>query len=279
MPAHTVAQALAYINWTLVLALGLGCFAAAVLFRRTTNPTGGYLSAVCGFAAVFGILAWLADTGLPAPIGLVISAAPAGIDQARQAAILIFAGACLVAAFRVRRGSGLVVTGTIGLGAGLTAFGLGAAGWSSGPTVAVPLLLQFVVLSVASGGCLATLILGHWYLVTPRLSERPLLVASRLLTLIAAMQLLLFLTWAAFGTGSAAGGRPFSELTGPSALFVWLRLVVSILGPLVLGAMAERTARTRSMESATGLLYVDFAAVISGTIVAAALAYGSGLLV
>jgi len=68
-------------------------------------------------------------------------------------------------------------------------------------------------------------------------------------------------------------------LTGGAALFVWLRLVVSLVAPLVLSVMAHRTARTRSMESATGLLYIALAAVTSGTIVAAGLAYGSGILV
>jgi hypothetical protein len=43
--------------------------------------------------------------------------------------------------------------------------------------------------------------------------------------------------------------------------------------------MAVRTARTRSMESATGLLYIDLAAIASGTIVASGLYYAFGLLV
>jgi hypothetical protein len=43
--------------------------------------------------------------------------------------------------------------------------------------------------------------------------------------------------------------------------------------------MALRTAQTRSMESATGLLYINLAAVLAGTIGAAALYVSSGLLV
>ena len=46
---------------------------------------------------------------------------------------------------------------------------------------------------------------------------------------------------------------PFAALTGAQALFVWLRLVVGILFPLLLAWMAWKTAQTRSMESATGL--------------------------
>ena len=49
--------------------------------------------------------------------------------------------------------------------------------------------------------------------------------------------------------------------------------------PIVLVWMAWRTALTRSMESATGLLYINFAAVLAGTIGAAALYVSSGILV
>ena len=74
-------------------------------------------------------------------------------------------------------------------------------------------------------------------------------------------------------------GEPFSTLTGPEALFVWLRLIVGIVFPLVLVWMAWRTALTRSMESATGLLYIELAVVLASTIVAAGLVFGEGLLV
>ena len=74
-------------------------------------------------------------------------------------------------------------------------------------------------------------------------------------------------------------GTPFGALTGSNAALVWLRLVVGIIFPLVLAMMAYRTALTRSMESATGLLYIELTLVLASTIVAAGLAVGTGLLV
>ena len=62
-------------------------------------------------------------------------------------------------------------------------------------------------------------------------------------------------------------------------LLVALRLLVTIAFPIVLVWMAWRTALTRSMESATGLLYINFAAVLAGTIGAAALYVSTGILV
>ena len=94
--------------------------------------------------------------------------------------------------------------------------------------------------------------------------------------LVLAVQLLLFGVWAAAGIPDM---EPFEVLTGPNIIFVWLRLLVGLVAPLVLSWMAYRTALTRSMESATGLLYIEFALVMASTIVAAGLLFGEGLLV
>ena len=128
----------------------------------------------------------------------------------------------------------------------------------------------------AIGGSLTALVLSHWYLVTPRISERPLLLATRVLIAALVIQVLLFATWLVVALD---GGLPFAALTGPNALLVWLRLIVGLLFPLALTVMAYRTALTRSMESATGLLYIELAVVLASTIVAAALLMAEGQLV
>ena len=63
------------------------------------------------------------------------------------------------------------------------------------------------------------------------------------------------------------------------ALFVWLRLLVGLVFPLIVSWAAVQTARTRSMESATGLLYINVGTIAAGTILAAGLYFGAGLLV
>ena len=279
MPTQTIALALGYINWTVLFSLGLGSYGLVVLLGLTTDATRGFLGFTAACAAALALLTLLTDTSLAPPAGLAIVAAPASIDTLRQAALLVFVGACVASVVALRRGAYLGAVGLVGLAAGVAVLALAAFGWAPTWIEAVPLLLQFMVLAAATGGSLAALILGHWYLVTPRLSERPLVIAARLLTATIGLQALLFLAWAAFGAGTATGEPPFSVLSGESALFVWLRLIVSLIGPLILGYMAIRTARSRSMESATGLLYIALAAVVSGTIVAAGLAYGSGILV
>jgi hypothetical protein len=84
--------------------------------------------------------------------------------------------------------------------------------------------------------------------------------------------------WIATGAGPG-GEAPFRTLVGPWALFVWLRLIVGLLFPLVVSWAALQTARTRAMESATGLLYINVGTIAAGTILAAGLYFGAGLLV
>ncbi len=121
------------------------------------------------------------------------------------------------------------------------------------------------------------MILGHWYLVTPKLSTGPAVLLSRVMLGVVALQLALFVLWV--GTGLGTGQAPLTPLTGPWALFVWLRLIVSLVFPLVVSWAAVQTVKTRSMESATGLLYINVGLIAAGTIDAAGLYFGAGLLV
>src|SRR5262249_53908679 len=143
---------------------------------------------------------------------------------------------------------------------------------------AVALVVELAVLAIVLGGVWAAMVLGHWYLVTPRLPEAPLVRLSRWLAIAIAVQLGLFVAWIAIGAGPA-GTPAFAALVGPWALFVWLRLLVGLVFPLIVSWAAVQTARSRSMESATGLLYINVGTIAAGTILAAGLYFGAGLLV
>lgn len=277
--AEQIAANLAFINWTMLAALAVGSFAAVVLARLRTPATRGFLAFTAACSALLGWLAWLSDTGLP-PLaaGSPVVADPA-FDPARRAALVAFTVLALVTAAAIARNRRAAVPGLAGVAAGVAALLLGAATWGGGAG-AVPLAVQLLVLAAATGGVLTGMILGHWYLVTPRLPEAPLVLVARVLLRVVVLQVVLFVVWLAFDAGPGTGGDgPFGALVGPWALFVWLRLVVGLAFPLAVSWAAVQTARSRSMESATGLLYIDVGAIAAGTILAAGLYFGAGILV
>jgi hypothetical protein len=271
--AQNIAQALAYINWVILCSLALGGFGLAWLLRQFTDVTRGYVAFMAGASAVLGLLLFFSDQGLPAPTLIHVTAAPQ-LDAARRLAIAAFTVLAFIAAIRFRRGSAGWWLGIATLVAGIVADGLAAIGWAGDALYGVPLLVQFLMLAAVTGGAFGSVVLAHWYLVTPRISEAPLILATQALTWALALQLVLFLTWQVV---SSTDG-PLAQFTGPDALLVWLRLLVGLIFPLVLAYLAWRTARTRSMESATGLLYIMLAAVLASTIVAAALSLTAGVL-
>ncbi|HEX9044851.1 MAG TPA: hypothetical protein VF802_07500 [Candidatus Limnocylindrales bacterium] len=280
MIAQQIGENLAFINWVVLAGLAVGCFAVVLVGRFADPPaTKGFLAFTSFSSAVFAVLAWLSDTGLPAATtaGSPVAPDPA-FTPVRQAALLVLAIVALVDAIALLRSAGppiaraLAVAGAV---ASATAIVAGALAWGDGMPGSLALVVQLAVLALATGGVFGAMVLGHWYLVTPKLPEAPLVRVSRLLLGLVAIQVALFVVSMALGGG--VGAQPFQPLVGPWALFVWLRLLIGLVFPLVVSWAAIQTARTRSMESATGLLYIDVGAIAAGTILAAGLYFGAGM--
>jgi hypothetical protein len=277
VPAERIAESLAFINWTILSGLAVGSLATVVAARLLTEATRGYLVFVALCAAGFGALAALSDGALPSLPGGGI-AADAGWEGIRRLALVALPLVALVEAIAAVRRRRSRAVAAVGLGCGFLVIAAAALAWGGSPIGSLELAVQLGAISAALGGVWAAMVLGHWYLVTPRLPEAPLVRLARWLTVILTVQLALFVAWT--GLGAGPGGSPaFGALTGQWALFVWLRLVVGLVFPLVVSWAAIQTARTRSMESTTGLLYINVGTIASGAIVAAGLYFGAGLLV
>ena len=277
--ATQIAQNLAFINWTVLTGLAFGSYAAVVLLRRRTAATRGYLGFTTACGVAFGVLAWASDGALPASLGSSPVTVDAAWDGPRAAALGVFcvvAAVGLVARRLAPRAAAILELAALAVAGATLSFG--ALAWGGGSLGAATLLVQLIVISAATGGVFAAMILGHWYLVTPKLPEAPLILLARSLLAVVVLQVVLFWAWVATGAGPA-DGAPFAALVGPWALFVWLRLIVGLLFPLVVSWAAVQTARSRSMESATGLLYINVGSIAAGTILAAGLYFGAGLLV
>jgi hypothetical protein len=113
------------------------------------------------------------------------------------------------------------------------------------------LLANDLISAALLGAATTSMLVGHFYLIAPSMSLTPLL---RLLGgLFAALAARATLSAAAlwFWTTEGSAGTLSDILP-----ILPVRWGLGILGPLVLGAMAWQTARIRSTQSATGILYV-----------------------
>jgi hypothetical protein len=113
-------------------------------------------------------------------------------------------------------------------------------------------LLAGLTSAAVLGSALSAMLLGHSYLIAPSMSITPLF--RLLAAVLAALGVRMLVEGVALGcrTGLASS----DTLTGDVALWLPVRWGVGFLAPLVLCWMAWQTARIRSTQSATGILYV-----------------------
>jgi hypothetical protein len=102
------------------------------------------------------------------------------------------------------------------------------------------------------GAATSAMLMGHSYLVSPTMSLTPLY------RLLGALAVALVVRMAVDGYVLAAWlhGHSLEDLRGDALLWLPVRWGVGLLAPLVLFWMAWQTARIRSTQSATGILYV-----------------------
>lgn len=123
--------------------------------------------------------------------------------------------------------------------------------------------------AVALGGTDGAMLLGHWYLVTPKLSPGPLQAAALLVVFAVVLQsIIVVLT---FARGDLVGA------TGQIGLVVALgiRVGVGLLMTLGVALGAWWTARMNT-QSSTGLLYVGLGTALAGEISARVLFFLTG---
>jgi len=170
-------------------------------------------------------------------VNAVISWRGRGPSTASSAVTLLAASlmlAAIVAAFWPMAGSGL-----------------------DGVGIALTVVLSAAVLGSATTGML----LGHWYLVTPALTNRPLLLAIGVLLISLVLQAAVVpLTLSGVGSGSGS----LTHALGLSPVLSVLWGLGSVILPLVAAGLALVTCRMRSFMSTTGLLYLAMIAILPG---------------
>jgi hypothetical protein len=102
------------------------------------------------------------------------------------------------------------------------------------------------------GITITAMLLGHSYLISPAMTIAPL----RRLLIALFVALALRVSLAFFGLWQWTAEQSLGNLETETLLWLATRWLLGLIAPLVLGWMAWETARIRSTQSATGILYV-----------------------
>jgi hypothetical protein len=128
------------------------------------------------------------------------------------------------------------------------------------------------------GAAASAMILGHYYLV---ILDLPISALRRLtVLLIAGLVLRTVVVGVALAAGDAGAYQDLSAvaagLWSPDGVFVWMRILFGLAGPLSLIWFIWKTVEIRSTQSATGILYVQLFLVLSGELLAKYLRVAAG---
>lgn len=254
-------DALPFVNWTFWAALSAGTLLVVGLIEVAGGTTRGYRLFMAWLVLVLAAVLVASELSLPTGV-------EAGSTEAlRRPLVLAFAAgsvAYLVASI-VRWPRAAIAIGSALLGlAALVVLAVG------GGTRSAPLFAgQLVIAALALGAVNAAMLLGHWYLVTPRLSPAPL---RRMMWLLFGS---LVLQGLAFAVALVVVGT--DALIGGLGWLTSLRLAVGVLLPIGVTVLALKASHAPSLQASTGLLYIGLALVMAGSIAGASISYLTGV--
>ena len=253
-------DALPFVNWIFWAALSAGTLLVVGLTELLGGTTRGYRLFMAFLVAAFAAILLVSELNLT-PERL---ASTAELRRTLVWAFAASAAAYLVASLaRLPRSGVAVAGGLIGIAALAT---VAAAG---GTLSAALFTAQLILAALALGAVNAAMLLGHWYLVTPKLSPTPLRRLMWLLIGALALEALAF--------GLAVVAVSSGPLGGPIGFLTWLRLGVGIVLPIGIAVLALLASRAASLQASTGLLYVSLALVMAGSIAGASITFLTGV--
>jgi hypothetical protein len=254
-------EALPFVNWIFWAALSAGTLLVVGVTELLGGTTSGYRLFMAWLLAAFAAVLLLSELSLSEGTALDTTA---GTRRVLVLAFVAVTAAYLVASMARLPRAGLAIAGGL---IGVLALATLAAG---SPTLS-PLLfsVQLALAALALGAVNAAMLLGHWYLVTPKLSPAPLRRMMWLLLAALLLQVVIFVV-AVVAVSSGPLGGPIGWLT-------WLRLAVGILLPIGITVLAILASRAPSLQASTGLLYIGLAFIMAGAIAGASITYLTGV--
>ena len=254
-------EALPFVNWIFWATLTSGSLLVVGGTELLGGTTRGYRLFMAALLTACAAILLVSELNL---VPTQVTDDTAGLRRGLVWAFAALVGAYLVASIARLPRSGLAIAAGA---AGIMALAALAA---AGGTLSAPLFMaQLILAALALGAVNAAMLLGHWYLVTPKLSPTPLRRMMWLLLISLALQGMAF--------GVAVLVVSSGPLGGPIGWLTWLRLIVGILLPIGVTVLAILASRAASLQASTGLLYIGLALVMAGSIAGASLAYWTGV--
>ena len=129
------------------------------------------------------------------------------------------------------------------------------------------------------GGACTAMVLGHWYLVIPSMEVRHLqkMTGFHIATLVGRIVVVGVVLGLAVGVPLVTGQSLRRYISSIDGIFFWQRMLFGLAAPAVLSYLTWETAKIRSTQSATGILYVDFFTVVVGEVLAVYVLLSTGL--
>ena len=161
----------------------------------------------------------------------------------------------------------------VGLAAGLVALLAQAIDLTPGASMAMRALTIASVLSSVGllGGACTAMTLGHWYLILPSMPVLHLqtIVKLHIASMVIRVAVVAVAVFVAIATWHPGMGPSFRHyIFSVAGIFFWQRILFGLVGPALLSYLTWETAKIRSTQSATGILYVDFFTVVVGEVLA-----------
>jgi len=262
-----------------VVEVAIGGFVALYITDATRQVTRGFIASTGAVLLVIGALGVAGLFYLPDPVHLTDHAVDHSwlTPSLRMEALFLGLFFLYLLAAYTRPVALHLVIGGIAVFAGLaglvaTALVYPTPHWGAGASA-----ISFFLSATAVGSVTTAMLLGHWYLVVPNLSTRPLFI-------------LLYVLGGAFvlqgGLAAAAllrlaGARNVATahdvVFGANTLPFWMHIGAGIALPIVIIGLAIQSTHLRSLMSATGLLYVAVVLTLAGQITGKVVFYSANL--
>jgi hypothetical protein len=235
----------------------------------------GFIGTTAAICAGVMAIAVVIEALLPSDSALLGAPLPPGAQAdllhwslAFTVALLAYAFFCAVMTDIARR-----VVGAVTIGFGAMAIAKCAAAFGPALGGVGTAVVAFVPAALVSGSALAGMLLGHWYLVAPNLSFRPLRRAIDIVFAAVAFQALVIVLVIVVSAPAVRGELLWSG----DAIPFWLLVVgAGIVFTTGVALLTRHFARIRANQPATAMLYVLIISVVMGVVPAHLLFFVTG---